>query len=273
MCAICGIGLFKKNVFKDTADLRFLLRTLMLNAQVGGHAASGISIGTEKEVIVLRRPMSATQLLGTDLYQRITNDKITLNRGNSFLSVIGHCRTPTKGEPSNNLNNHPIVVDRVVGIHNGVVLNDDALFQEFRLNRRAEVDTEIIFALVNHFLSTGDTSSTYEAIIKTAAVISGSYSCALQDSINPYNLYLFRGYAPGIVFNYPESGVLIFATNKSMITGAVAKIGISLGKPEEIEYPSNSGLVFNLYEGKLSRFKLEKEESLIQRGGNYVWPD
>jgi glucosamine 6-phosphate synthetase-like amidotransferase/phosphosugar isomerase protein len=245
----------------------------MLNAQAGGYAASGISIGTEKEVTVLRRPMSAAQLLGTDLYHRITNDKITLNKGNLFLSAIGHCRTPTKGEPSNNLNNHPIVIDRIVGIHNGVVMNDNELFQRFRLDRRAEVDTEIIFALINHFLSARDGDTTYEAIIRTAAVISGSYSCALQDSLNPYNLYLFRGYAPGVVLNYPESGVLLFATSSYMITDAVEKMTVSLGKPEEIEYPANSGLVFNIYEGKLSRFKLEKEESFVQRGGSYVWPD
>jgi len=153
-----------------------------------------------------------------------------------------------------------------------MVVNDDELFQRFRLDRKAEVDTEIIFALINHFLSSGGNDTTYEAIMKTVSVISGSYSCALQDSSNPYNLYLFRGYAPGVVFNYPESGVLLFATSKYMITDAVEKIRISLGKPEEIEYPTNSGLVFNIHEGKLSRFKLEKEESFVQRGGAYVWP-
>jgi glucosamine 6-phosphate synthetase-like amidotransferase/phosphosugar isomerase protein len=273
MCAICGIGLFKKNVFKDTVNLKFLLRALMGNAMSGGYAASGISIGTEKEITVLRRPLSAAQLLGTDLFHRITNDKMILTKGSSFLSVIGHCRTPTKGDPSNNLNNHPIVMGRVVGIHNGVVVNDDELFQKFRLDRRAQVDTEIIFALINHFLSRGDTSSTYEAIKKTTAILSGSYSCALQDSMNPYNLYFFRGHAPCVIYNYPESGVMLFATGKYMITDAIEKIQISLGKQEEIEYPVNSGLVINLYEGKLSRFKLEKEESFVQRGGNYVWPD
>jgi glutamine phosphoribosylpyrophosphate amidotransferase len=245
----------------------------MMGAQAGGYAASGVSIGTEKEITVLRRPLPAAQLLGTDLYHRITTDKIILSKGSSFLSAIGHCRTPTKGDPSNNLNNHPIVTDRIVGIHNGVVMNDNELFQQFRLDRRAEVDTEIIFALINHFLSAG-TDATYKAIMKTVAVLSGSYSCALQDSLNPYNLYLFRGYAPGVVFNYPESGVLLFATASYMITDAVVKTCAPLGRPQEIEYPANSGLVFNLHEGKLSRFKLEKEESFAQRGGdNYVWPD
>ena len=61
-----------------------------------------------------------------------------------------HVRDHTKGHPSIEANNHPIRHGAVVGIHNGIIANDEEIFAEFGF-RRAEaemtVDSEAIFAL------------------------------------------------------------------------------------------------------------------------------
>jgi glucosamine 6-phosphate synthetase-like amidotransferase/phosphosugar isomerase protein len=65
--------------------------------------------------------------------------------------ALVHVRDYTKGHPTVEANNHPIRHGRVVGIHNGRIANDDAIFAEFgfrRAQREMTVDSEAIFALV-----------------------------------------------------------------------------------------------------------------------------
>src|SRR5919205_2434489 len=65
--------------------------------------------------------------------------------------LLVHVRDYTKGHPSLAANNHPIRHGAVVGIHNGIIVNDEELFAR-RGWERAEpemtVDSEAIFALV-----------------------------------------------------------------------------------------------------------------------------
>jgi glucosamine 6-phosphate synthetase-like amidotransferase/phosphosugar isomerase protein len=64
--------------------------------------------------------------------------------------VLVHVRDYTKGHPTIAANNHPIRHGSVVGIHNGIIFNDDELFVEHGMSReRPEmtVDSEVIFAL------------------------------------------------------------------------------------------------------------------------------
>jgi glucosamine 6-phosphate synthetase-like amidotransferase/phosphosugar isomerase protein len=64
--------------------------------------------------------------------------------------LLVHVRDYTKGHPSLEANNHPIRHGEVVGVHNGIIRNDDELFEEHRIDRAEPgmtVDSEIIFAL------------------------------------------------------------------------------------------------------------------------------
>ena len=57
----------------------------------------------------------------------------------------------TKGHPEIEANNHPIRHGSVVGIHNGIIENDDALLARYRIERaepQMTVDSEAIFALM-----------------------------------------------------------------------------------------------------------------------------
>jgi glucosamine 6-phosphate synthetase-like amidotransferase/phosphosugar isomerase protein len=67
--------------------------------------------------------------------------------------LLVHVRDYTKGHPSIAANNHPVRHGPVVGIHNGIIVNDDELLAPFRCARsepRMTVDSEAIFALAAH---------------------------------------------------------------------------------------------------------------------------
>jgi glucosamine 6-phosphate synthetase-like amidotransferase/phosphosugar isomerase protein len=100
--------------------------------------------------------------------------------------VLVHVRDYTKGHPAILANNHPIRHGRVVGIHNGVIANDDELFAQHGLEREEPemtVDSEAIFALVDAF---GASAETLEQLV-------GAMAAAWVDEREPGELHLARG--------------------------------------------------------------------------------
>jgi glucosamine 6-phosphate synthetase-like amidotransferase/phosphosugar isomerase protein len=64
--------------------------------------------------------------------------------------VLVHVRDYTKGHPMIEANNHPVRHGSVVGVHNGIILNDEEIFAQHGFERATPgmtVDTEAIFAL------------------------------------------------------------------------------------------------------------------------------
>ena len=74
--------------------------------------------------------------------------------------VLVHVRDYTKGHPTIEANNHPVRHGEVVGIHNGIIVNDDEIFAAHGFERddpEMSVDTEAIFALAEAYGSRGAT--------------------------------------------------------------------------------------------------------------------
>src|SRR5579884_2841084 len=68
--------------------------------------------------------------------------------------LLVHVRDYTKGHPSIAANNHPVRHGPVIGIHNGIIVNDDELLAPHscaRAEPRMTVDSEAIFALAAHW--------------------------------------------------------------------------------------------------------------------------
>jgi len=100
--------------------------------------------------------------------------------------LLVHVRDYTKGHPGLAANNHPIRHGAVVGVHNGVIANDEALFDEHGLARAEPgmtVDSEIIFALAER--SRGRTAQALQQLY-------GSMAAAWLDESRP-ELLIARG--------------------------------------------------------------------------------
>jgi len=68
----------------------------------------------------------------------------------SVTEALVHVRDYTKGHPRIEANNHPIRHGAVVGVHNGIIFNDDELMSAHGFERaepNMTVDSEAIFAL------------------------------------------------------------------------------------------------------------------------------
>jgi glutamine phosphoribosylpyrophosphate amidotransferase len=104
----------------------------------------------------------------------------------SASDVFLHVRDYTKGHPEIEANNHPIRHGSVVGVHNGVVENDDALLAHYGLERfdpEMTVDSEAIFALME--LRVHDPRALGE--------LHGAMAAAWMDERDAETLFLARG--------------------------------------------------------------------------------
>jgi glucosamine 6-phosphate synthetase-like amidotransferase/phosphosugar isomerase protein len=100
--------------------------------------------------------------------------------------VLLHVRDYTKGHPRIAANNHPVRHGAVVGVHNGIILNDDELMALHGYDRAEPgmtVDSEVIFATVE--ATSGDARAFEE--------FQGSMATAWLDERRPELLYLARG--------------------------------------------------------------------------------
>jgi len=262
MCSIFGIGLFQDHTLDDTTTVKAIMAALLEEAEVGGRAASGVAVMKSHTSEVIRRALPGSELAKdedycsfADKYMKVGKDE---DQNDNLISIIGHCRMPTKGNPQNNYNNHPIVTENIVGVHNGVINNDDVLFNKFRKNitRIAQVDTEIIFQLVSHFTRRFGSNKTTHAIREMSNHVNGGYACALLNVDSPYNLFLFRQGNPIRILYYPAPKVLLFATREAFILSATKPFESYLGDSVEIEVISGMGVAFNLHSKLMCKFKL-----------------
>src|SRR5438552_5457562 len=139
MCGIAGYSLSPASSVDRTLAAQALLAGI---ADRGAHAvgyayrAPGEGFST---VVKQRTPASL-------LLERID---VPQTAGQALV----HVRDYTKGHPSIPANNHPVRHGPVVGIHNGIILNDDELLAPHscaRTEPSMTVDSEAIFAQAAH---------------------------------------------------------------------------------------------------------------------------
>jgi glucosamine--fructose-6-phosphate aminotransferase (isomerizing) len=171
LCGIAGYSLAVESRVERTLAARALLAGI---AERGADAVGYAYRRSTSPIALHKQRSGATALL----------ERIRVPEDANKLLV--HVRDYTKGHPSLAANNHPIRHGAVVGIHNGIIENDDELFEQYHMEREQPgmtVDSEIIFALAER-----SRGRTVEALQR----LYGSMATAWLDEGRP-ELLLARG--------------------------------------------------------------------------------
>jgi glucosamine 6-phosphate synthetase-like amidotransferase/phosphosugar isomerase protein len=172
MCGIAGYSLSSTSSVDRTLAAQSLLAGIAeRGADAVGYAHRGPG---ETYPVVTKQRTPASELL----------ERISVPQDATQLLV--HVRDYTKGHPSISANNHPVRHGPVVGIHNGIILNDDELLAPFscaRAEARMTVDSEAIFAVAAH--SHNDAEALEELM--------GSFAAAWLDERLADTIFLARG--------------------------------------------------------------------------------
>jgi glucosamine 6-phosphate synthetase-like amidotransferase/phosphosugar isomerase protein len=123
--------------------------------------------------------------------------------------VLVHVRDYTKGHPTIEANNHPVRHGTVIGVHNGIIVNDEELFDRHGFEREEpemSVDSETIFALAEEFGSHG----------RTLEQLRGSMAAAWMDDREPGVIYLARGVGRPLWVGSAREGVFFASTKHAL---------------------------------------------------------
>jgi glucosamine 6-phosphate synthetase-like amidotransferase/phosphosugar isomerase protein len=210
MCGIAGYSLRPGSRLERTLAAQSLLAAI---AERGADAV-GYAYRAPGDVYatVVKQRTPASQLL----------DRVSVPEETNQLLV--HVRDYTKGHPSIAANNHPVRHGPVVGIHNGIITNDDELLAPHACARsepRMTVDSEAIFAVAAH--SRNDA--------RALEHLRGAMATAWLDEREPGTVFVARGSGRPLWVGNARDGVF-FASTKLALEVTERYCSVKLRKRE-----------------------------------------
>jgi hypothetical protein len=212
MCGIAGVYIKDPNSIKSHEAFEKFVDHLLLGIEHRGkHATGFVAVTREGKVTLDKADETASDFIKT-------RERIPKNP----WYVLLHTRFATKGNPKHHANNHPVIYGTCFTTHNGTIENDDALFDHFGLKRNAEVDTEILPAIV------GMTNFKIDKIRELFEDVDGACAMATIDPINHLGkvLLLRTEKSPLYILDGPK--YTIWASTLTSIKEAWGKV---LGTP------------------------------------------
>ncbi len=237
MCGIAGYSLDPGSSVHRTLAAQALLAGI---AERGADAVGYAHRGSGASVTVHKRRSGASELL----------DEVHVPPGST--QVLVHVRDYTKGHPTIEANNHPIRHGAVVGIHNGIIDNDEEIFARYGFEReRPEmtVDSEAIFALAEH--AQGSSEALEE--------LYGAMATAWLDEREGSTLFLAR--AVGRPLWIGSGGEeLFFASTRAALEVLERTIRVTLKKREVEE-----GTLLRIQGGRVTRTeRFQPDRSFVE---------
>ena len=151
------------------------------------------------------------------------------------------------------------MADKVIGVHNGFISNDEQLFSNLydKVERSGRVDSEIIFRLINYY-TCEHKDTLFDAVIRASKMMSGSFACTFIHTDWPDYLTLFTNSAPISIFIFEKMKIMVFASTTA-ITRSSMQVQSVLGNANEAEIIEikRGGARINLKNGKIFKFKID----------------
>ena len=265
MCGILGFAK-KDDSTVDLVGVERLLKHLYSFSEIRGHDSSGIAVVREDSISVNKRALSASKYIKTRTYKEL------LKQPQGISAVIAHARMETNGSFSKSENNQPVVKNGILSVHNGIIVNDEELWNNNpRIKREYEVDTEVFNALVSQEEEKcGDLSKALRSVLPQ---LRGSYSFATLFS--KFN-YLFLGTNTGSLYYLIGNNCLIFASEFTFLDSLKNKYKEYLGDEKIIQVKPREFVLIDLktlkvYPSSKKMGSISKKERTIELVD--IWED
>lgn len=213
MCGLAGVLLYPTQRSEtEWVELSEVFTRMLVFNEARGREAAGVAvIQIGGDYSLFKQPVPASELVEMYGYRRVLEAI-----GDGTTCILGHTRMPTKGSRWNNANNHPLLANHVIGIHNGMIGNDDDLFARFGLPRAGEVDSEIIFRLLdtlNPTCSNSKLNGTYLAAAREKVqLLKGCFTTLSVDLRKPTGLLVTKNLMPLCLHHEERLGALFFSS-------------------------------------------------------------
>lgn len=180
MCGIAGIRKYADNPITQEE-----ICTLLCALEHRGNHATGIALQTPDGIKIIKNCTPAWSFVA----EKETKDFLDQFLTKDTTMAILHTRYATVGNPKELANNHPMWRGKTAVVHNGGITNHMALFNEHKMERSCETDSDVIRGLCDTY---GITPKGIAQLNK----MSGSAAIAAFSTENPDHLLLARSGSP-----------------------------------------------------------------------------
>ena len=218
MCGIfgfCGV----QGAARTNSTVHRAIRSLIQLSEPRGREATGLALLLPDALRVFRRPLAPSRVLAHPDFQAFLDEALPPD-GQSFagveLAALGHCRLVTNGTQALEANNQPVLHERVVGVHNGIVTNPDTLIgcgPERDAADRQELDSAALFGRIGADLAAGADVSM--ALRRAYHALEGEASIAMF-AREEHELVLATN-AGCLYVARPSEGMIVFASEAHIL--------------------------------------------------------
>lgn len=180
MCGIAGVRRFGTNPINQEE-----ICTMLCALEHRGNHATGIALLNPDGVHIIKNCTPAWSFVGEKETKEFLDRFLTPETSMALL----HTRFATVGNPKDLVNNHPMWRGKTAVVHNGGISNHTSLFNEHKIERSCETDSDIIRGLCDAY---GITPKGIAQLNK----MSGSAAIAAFSTENPDHLLLARSGSP-----------------------------------------------------------------------------
>lgn len=217
---MCGqVGLILRSSRRTIAELTHLARLftglLELSEKRGRHATGVALVRSYGTSRLYKKAVPASEFVQEDSYRDILE---SLDDDTTIL--MGHTRYATVGNPDDPANAHPIRAGVVRGTANGTITNADRLFRQFKLPRRAEVDSEVIFRLADECVDS-DGRLNLSGLAGRLALCRGSLAAVMVAKTDPRCVVMVKGKKPLEMMYSARYRVVFYASDLNYIRQAI----------------------------------------------------
>lgn len=166
-----------------------------------------MALRTGHDIIAYKAPETAWKVVGSKAFDDFLAKYLTPD----VDTVLLHTRAATLGSPQHKENNHPLLGDCAV-VHNGVIHNHEKVFGDLKMKRQAEVDSDVIRAIV-------DKDGFDQKVAKSLNALAGSAAFAAIHPKWPQHVLFGRSGNPLVLASDP--GFLMWASEKQALHAAL----------------------------------------------------
>jgi len=270
MCGIFGV-IIGKSAKVSELDVTESIGKLFKLSESRGKEAAGLCIYSKEKISIFKQPLPASKMIKTkgykEFYRNVFGETVSPESCHP-IAIIGHSRLVTNGFETASSNNQPVLYNDTVGVHNGIIVNDSELWMENGdIERHCEVDTEIIMALLDKYLSQGE--SLERSATKLFNAIDGAASIAIFNKNN--DEILFATNTGSLYFIHDHiSKVSIFASESLILENFKDKFKNKLISSSSviIRIAPRTGVIFDRFSHvyRNINFEIENPQNFEQIG-------
>ena len=184
-----------------------LTQNLLFNEERGQEATGLDIVQTNGQMLTQKLAIPAGEFTRRPEYKTLLS---AINAQTTL--ILRHTRRPTKGGTADNRNNHPLQAGPIFGIHNGRINNDDAIFVLCNCLCARQVDSEVIFRLLETLPPLEVTPAYLSAAQAKLQHLQGKFTFLAAALRAPEKLLVVKHQNPLSLHYYLEWKALIFSS-------------------------------------------------------------